>query len=184
MIAGSLASSLHGIPRATHDVDIVADIKLHHVEELIDALKNDFYVDNTEIVTIGKGKVFLRDGGKNRIVYGNKAYEDGKEITTGTVFFSSLTERYEDILTEMVFTTFAKREEKRIDIEVHEEILFSISDCKGLILEINDEEFILTSSSYARVLPMEKGEYRLGINVRMIRQAVAVYIDAEMLEPA
>ena len=28
--------------------------------------KNDFYVDNTEIVTIGKGKVFLRDGGKNR----------------------------------------------------------------------------------------------------------------------
>ena len=45
MIAGSLASSLHGIPRATHDVDIVADIKLHHVEELTGALKNDFYVD-------------------------------------------------------------------------------------------------------------------------------------------
>ncbi|MBN2435636.1 MAG: hypothetical protein JXK07_10265 [Spirochaetes bacterium] len=45
MIAGSLASSLHGIPRATHDVDIVADIKLQHVEELIGALKNDFYID-------------------------------------------------------------------------------------------------------------------------------------------
>jgi hypothetical protein len=45
MIAGSLASSLHGIPRATHDVDIVADIKLHHVEDLIGALKNDFYID-------------------------------------------------------------------------------------------------------------------------------------------
>lgn len=45
MIAGSLASSLHGIPRATHDVDIVADIKLHHIEDLIGALKNDFYID-------------------------------------------------------------------------------------------------------------------------------------------
>lgn len=45
MIAGSLASSLHGIPRATHDVDIVADIKLQHVEDLIGALKNDFYID-------------------------------------------------------------------------------------------------------------------------------------------
>ena len=31
MITGSLASSLHGIPRATHDVDIVADVKFHHV---------------------------------------------------------------------------------------------------------------------------------------------------------
>lgn len=26
-VGGSLASSLHGIPRATHDVDMIADIK-------------------------------------------------------------------------------------------------------------------------------------------------------------
>ncbi|MBE0461528.1 MAG: hypothetical protein IBX60_07835 [Candidatus Aminicenantes bacterium] len=45
MISGSLASSLHGIPRATHDVDIVADMKLHHVEEFTGALKKDFYID-------------------------------------------------------------------------------------------------------------------------------------------
>jgi hypothetical protein len=45
MVAGSLASSLHGIPRATQDADIVADIKTHHVEAFIEALKNDFYVD-------------------------------------------------------------------------------------------------------------------------------------------
>jgi threonine aldolase len=33
-VSGSLANSLHGIPRATQNVDIVADIKSHHVETL------------------------------------------------------------------------------------------------------------------------------------------------------
>ena len=49
MVTGSLASSLHGIPRATQDADIVADIKLHHVEAFIKALKNDFYVEEEMI---------------------------------------------------------------------------------------------------------------------------------------
>lgn len=34
LVGGSLASSLHGIPRATQDVDIIADLKLdicHHL---------------------------------------------------------------------------------------------------------------------------------------------------------
>jgi len=29
VVGGSLASSLHGIPRATQDVDLLADIHLH-----------------------------------------------------------------------------------------------------------------------------------------------------------
>lgn len=45
LIGGSLASSLHGIPRATQDVDIVADIKVHHIPLLVDTLKADFYID-------------------------------------------------------------------------------------------------------------------------------------------
>lgn len=44
-VGGSLASSLHGVPRATQDVDIVADIKNEHVPQLINALIADFYVD-------------------------------------------------------------------------------------------------------------------------------------------
>jgi hypothetical protein len=40
-----LASSLHGIPRATQDVDIVADIKTSHISSLVDALESDFYID-------------------------------------------------------------------------------------------------------------------------------------------
>ena len=49
MIGGSLASSLHGIPRATQDIDIVADIKPNKVKELVNILKKDFYIDEDMI---------------------------------------------------------------------------------------------------------------------------------------
>ncbi len=45
LVGGSLASSLHGIPRATQDVDMVADLKLQHVTPFVSALKTAFYVD-------------------------------------------------------------------------------------------------------------------------------------------
>ena len=32
VVGGSLASSVYGIPRATQDVDLVADLRLEHVE--------------------------------------------------------------------------------------------------------------------------------------------------------
>ncbi len=49
IIGGSLASSLHGIPRATHDVDLVAEIATHHIPDLVDALHTTFYID-TEMI--------------------------------------------------------------------------------------------------------------------------------------
>ncbi len=45
LIGGSLASSLHGIPRATNDVDIVADIMAEHIPDLVNALETEFYID-------------------------------------------------------------------------------------------------------------------------------------------
>jgi hypothetical protein len=45
LVGGSLASSLYGIPRATQDVDLVADIRLSHVDAFTNALNDDFYVD-------------------------------------------------------------------------------------------------------------------------------------------
>ncbi len=45
-IGGSLASSLHGVMRATLDVDIVADMKLEHVQPLVAALAPEFYADD------------------------------------------------------------------------------------------------------------------------------------------
>ena len=45
VVGGSLASSVYGIPRATQDVDLVADLRLEHVEPFTASLINEFYVD-------------------------------------------------------------------------------------------------------------------------------------------
>ena len=45
LIGGSLASSAHGVPRATMDVDLVADLKRDQIAPLADALGSDFYAD-------------------------------------------------------------------------------------------------------------------------------------------
>ena len=45
LVGGSLASSLHGIPRATQDVDMVADLEPQHVTPFVSALETAFYVD-------------------------------------------------------------------------------------------------------------------------------------------
>lgn len=45
VVGGSVASSLHGIPRATQDVDIVVRLGPHQVPGLLARLKDEFYVD-------------------------------------------------------------------------------------------------------------------------------------------
>jgi hypothetical protein len=45
LVGGSLASSLHGIPRATQDVDMVAGLKPQHITPLVKALEAAFYID-------------------------------------------------------------------------------------------------------------------------------------------
>ena len=45
LIGGSLASSLHGIPRATQDVDLVAALEEAHISPLVAAFEADFYID-------------------------------------------------------------------------------------------------------------------------------------------
>jgi len=49
LIGGSLASSLHGIPRATHDVDLVVDLQDDHVLPFVRALEGTFYVDENRV---------------------------------------------------------------------------------------------------------------------------------------
>lgn len=46
VIGGSLASSVHGEPRATMDIDLVADLKPDSVERLVAILRPDYYVDD------------------------------------------------------------------------------------------------------------------------------------------
>ncbi len=49
LVGGSLASSLHGLPRATQDVDLVAALAPEHVPGLIRALQGSFYFDEAVI---------------------------------------------------------------------------------------------------------------------------------------
>ncbi len=48
-IGGSMASSIYGTPRSTQDVDIVAELKEEHVEALVAALGNEFYIDGESV---------------------------------------------------------------------------------------------------------------------------------------
>lgn len=44
-IGGSVASSAHGLPRTTIDVDIVVELTHAHVEMMVGALQGNFYID-------------------------------------------------------------------------------------------------------------------------------------------
>src|SRR5688500_7216851 len=46
VIGGSLASSVHGEPRATMDVDVVADLPLAAIAPFVATLRPDYYVDD------------------------------------------------------------------------------------------------------------------------------------------
>lgn len=45
LVGGSLASSLHGIPRATQDADVVAGIEPTHVAHFVGAFGEAFYLN-------------------------------------------------------------------------------------------------------------------------------------------
>jgi hypothetical protein len=44
VVGGSLASSVYGIPRATNDVDLAANVKRIHASQLRNAFEREFYV--------------------------------------------------------------------------------------------------------------------------------------------
>lgn len=45
LIGGSLASSLHGVPRSSHDADLLAEVPGARADEIAARLDSDFYVD-------------------------------------------------------------------------------------------------------------------------------------------
>jgi len=49
LIGGSLASTLYGMIRTTQDSDIVAEMRPEHLKTFVQALENDFYVDEEMI---------------------------------------------------------------------------------------------------------------------------------------
>jgi hypothetical protein len=47
LIGGSMASSVHGEPRTTNDIDIVADLRAEHLEALLAAVGSTYYVSRS-----------------------------------------------------------------------------------------------------------------------------------------
>lgn len=59
MICGSLASSVHGEPRTTHDFDLVADLSLDDAAEFVASLGDAFFADEAFVrEAIGNGSSF------------------------------------------------------------------------------------------------------------------------------
>lgn len=49
LIGGSLASTLYGMVRTTQDSDIVAEMRIEHLQPFVSALQGEFYLDNEMI---------------------------------------------------------------------------------------------------------------------------------------
>jgi hypothetical protein len=48
-VGGSLASSTHGVPRASIDADVIAELRLDHVAPLVARLEPAYYVDEGRV---------------------------------------------------------------------------------------------------------------------------------------
>jgi hypothetical protein len=48
-VGGSAASSIHGVPRASVDVDVTAELSLPHVPAFVEALSTDYYLDEGRV---------------------------------------------------------------------------------------------------------------------------------------
>lgn len=63
VVGGSLASSVHGLPRATNDIDIVADLSEQHIDALAGALREQFYI------APDVARQAVREGGSFNIIH-------------------------------------------------------------------------------------------------------------------
>lgn len=69
-VGGSIASSAHGIARTTFDADVIADLKIDHVEALVTALGDRFYADAE----------MIRDAIARRATFNLIHYETGLKV--------------------------------------------------------------------------------------------------------
>ena len=97
-VGGSVASSTHGVPRATMDVDLVAEISPGQVDELVALLHAEFYADATMIrEALARGRSFnlihygtaykfdvftLRDDEYSRTEFGRRVFMEIQNFGT------------------------------------------------------------------------------------------------------
>jgi hypothetical protein len=50
LVGGSLASSTHGLIRATNNADLLADLRVEQIGEFVSCIENDFYVSKESAI--------------------------------------------------------------------------------------------------------------------------------------
>jgi hypothetical protein len=104
-VGGSAASSIHGVPRASVDVDVTAELSLPHVPAFVEALSTDYYLDEGRVrdavtrrrsfnaihlATMFKVDVFVsRDRPFDREVFARAATRTGGPQASGAYRFAS-----------------------------------------------------------------------------------------------
>jgi hypothetical protein len=59
VVVGSVASSVHGDYRASADIDVIAEMSTGQIRPLVNALKDDFYIDDLSVSkAIAQGRSF------------------------------------------------------------------------------------------------------------------------------
>ena len=59
VIGGSFASSVHGEPRSTNDIDMVVDLRQGDMDAFINAIASECYVSRDAVAETGLGNVYL-----------------------------------------------------------------------------------------------------------------------------
>jgi hypothetical protein len=84
-VGGSFASSIHGVPRQTRDLDLVVDLNVGHVRHLVSRLEGDFYID-AEMIRSAIGRrgsfnvVHLASGFKIDVFCQQNGFFDRSEV--------------------------------------------------------------------------------------------------------
>lgn len=111
-LVGSVASSVYGIPRATNDVDIVAEICVFHIPHLVKSFTEDFYIDGD----------MIQDAISNKSSF-------------NIIHLDSMTKVDVFILKETDFALMEMERRKRQIIDEDPEISIYISSPEDVILE-------------------------------------------------
>lgn len=98
MLGGSGASSVHGLWRATGNIDLVARIRPEDIEPLVDELRRDFYVDagrSFNVIHLPSSYKFdifpLTSDRYQQVQFGRQRFEQAKVFGTEPVEFAVAT---------------------------------------------------------------------------------------------
>ena len=59
-VGGSLASSVHGVPRSSLDIDVLTALPAEKVSALVERIQDTYYVSKTRAVERGRARIFVQ----------------------------------------------------------------------------------------------------------------------------